>query len=126
MNNNGNNTTVLLVEDDEALRSSLGRGLQHAGYHVLAARHGNEALSLYESNKVDIIVTDIFMPEMDGLELIMALRKKGSDTKIIAMTGSLPDHNFLAHAKLFGARHTLEKPFPIEELTQAIELELAG
>lgn len=117
--------TVLLVEDEPALREALGRELQRNGYDVLTAEHGNAALVVHAQNEVDVIVTDIFMPEKDGLELILELRRMGAATKIIAMTGSNTNQNYLTHAELFGACKTLFKPFRLEELTRSINAAVA-
>ncbi len=121
MNTKNRDTTILLVDDDKTVLSMLEQGLSELGYRVIPASQGADAIALHQDNDIDIVVTDILMPEKDGLELMMALREKGSASKIIAMSGSNPANNYLKHAKLFGAKETLQKPFQLEVLTQAID-----
>ncbi len=115
---------ILLVEDDDALRASLQRDLERAGYRVLTAEHGNAALTVHNSEHIDVIVTDIMMPEKDGIELIMELKKESANANIIAITGTHSDDKYLRIAKMLGADLTLEKPFLLTDLVQAIELTL--
>ena len=78
---------ILLAEDDSLLRETLRVALQGAGHEVLAAPNGSVAINLAREKDFDLIVTDVLMPEMDGLELIQGLRKARSDVPIIAMSG---------------------------------------
>ena len=89
------------------------------------ARDGREGLTLYQQNKVDLVLMDILMPGTDGLEATLQLTKEYLDAKVIAMTGAQGDKNFLDVAKLFGARRVFEKPFDLDKLVQAINEELA-
>jgi CheY-like chemotaxis protein len=78
---------ILLVEDDETLRTALAQLLSHAGYEVLDAANGLGALRLLSLQPVDLIVTDMLMPEMDGVEMIFAARRLYPKVKIIAISG---------------------------------------
>jgi DNA-binding response OmpR family regulator len=95
----------------------------NAGHQVTTAPNGAAALRALESGTFDVIVTDIVMPDMEGLELIRKVRKTHASLPIIAMsgggTGSTQD--YLALAANFGAAKTLEKPFALEDLTAAID-----
>lgn len=123
--------TVLLVEDNESLRGLLQCALDEAGYRVLAAADGHQALQIAEDSPIDVVVTDILMPEVNGLELIVELKAHHSSCRIIAMTGggsmlvntidSLNDRN----ADVFGTHYTLQKPFQPDELIAALEAVLA-
>jgi DNA-binding response OmpR family regulator len=115
--------SVLLVDDTPQLRTTIERLLKHAGHAVTTAANGAEALRELERGTFDVIVTDIVMPDMEGLELIRRVRKAQASLPIIAMSGggrgSVDD--YLALASTFGAAKTLQKPFPIETLTKAID-----
>ena len=113
--------TILLIDDQESIRLLFKAVLERPGYRVLTAEHGKQGLSLLEQEQVDVVVVDIFMPEMDGLELIPLLRKTRPDNKIIAMTG---DSNYLKMAKHLGANDTLQKPFSVQELLTAVSTQL--
>ena len=120
---------ILIVDDDKNLRASLRRNLTRLGYEIIEAENGREAISLYLESSVDVVITDILMPEKDGLELIRELKKTFEDAKIIAITGGSNKYNaplnFLTEAKIFGAQHVFEKPFTTEQLVSAIK-ELLG
>ncbi len=92
---------------------------------MLEARDGQEGITLYQQNKVDLVLMDILMPGTDGLETTLQLTREYLDAKVIAMTGAQGDRNFLDVAKLFGARCVFEKPFDLDKLIQAINDELA-
>ncbi len=114
---------VLLVEDDTLLRESLRIALQEAGHAVLPAANGAAALSMLDNSVPDIVISDILMPETDGLELIMRVRKARPDVKIIAISGGGRTRNMdmLSYAREFGAHATLAKPFLPRQLLSAIE-----
>jgi CheY-like chemotaxis protein len=102
--------TVLLVEDDPALLDMLDQTLKRAGFIVVTAVHGADALAQLAALSVDIVVTDILMPEMDGFELIRALRAKWPELPVVAMSGIEDTPNFRNLALKFGARAALSKP----------------
>src|SRR6185295_3799520 len=97
---------ILLIDDDDSVRTMLRRTLAHFGHTVIEARNGKEGLELFHSSEVDLIVTDIVMPEKEGLEVLMELRKKQTAVKVIAISGG----DYLHMAKLMGAAKVLAKP----------------
>ncbi|MFT3781207.1 MAG: response regulator [Nibricoccus sp.] len=114
---------VLVVDDDEQFRAVLVRVLLKCAHEVKEARNGREALVLFSEFIPDIVVTDIMMPEKDGLELVPALRRQKSPVKIIACSGGghVAAEELLHLARLLGADRVLFKPFALGDLTSAIE-----
>jgi CheY-like chemotaxis protein len=114
--------SILLVDDDEQLRTMLSVVLRRAGYEVRVAIDGIEASNFYRSHPTDLIITDLIMPEKEGLEMIRELRKDYPQAKIIAMSGGgrTGTMNCLEVARAFGAQQVLEKPFPHQEILEAI------
>ena len=116
--------TILLFDDEEQVRMLFQVALVSAGYRVLMAESGPHGLRLLEHQDVDLILVDIFMPEMDGLELIPLLRKIRPTCKIIAMSGGSGERDYLDTAKHLGANDTLKKPFPPQDLLDAVSSQL--
>ena len=114
--------TILLVDDNEAFRRLLRKTLESAGYSVLQAGNGVEALTIFQGQPVDLVITDLIMPEKEGLETILELRKLSSTVKIIAISGGgrLDADDYLPLAKGFGAARTLTKPFLAAEILTAV------
>jgi CheY-like chemotaxis protein len=115
-------TRILLIEDDSALRWFLYHNLIKEGYVVYDAVHGADGLLQLRKNPVDLVITDMLMPEMDGVETIQQVRQSFPDVKIIAISGgglASPDH-YLKIARNLGAGKTLKKPFSFPELLRAI------
>jgi len=114
---------ILLIDDDNLLRGLLRINLEEAGYTVTEARDGKEGLALQAQSPADLVLTDLIMPEKEGVETIIELRKKHPKVKIIAMSGggrgSATD--YLQTARKLGAARTLCKPFTDEELLAAIQ-----
>jgi len=119
---------ILLIDDDDSLRDMLRRTLEHFGHTVIEARNGQEGLGLLPHASADLLITDIVMPEKEGLEVLMALRKMKSPIKIIAMSGGgrVSAEDYLRTAKIMGAARVLAKPFSNESLTAAINELLAA
>ena len=121
--------SILLVEDDDDLRSLLREGLLSEGYAIADAGNGKQALEHLQGHQPDIVLTDLSMPEMDGIELISHLNKDFADQFcIIAMTGGLPspkstssDYVLLRAADALGATHTIEKPFRMKALLDLLK-----
>ena len=118
--------TILLIDDDASIRMVFQVALEQAGYHVLTAENGKHGLRLLEHQAVDLIIVDIFMPEMDGLELIPLIRKTRPATKMIAISGKSGVMDCLDAAKQLGAHDTLMKPFSRQELLDAVSAQLNG
>jgi two-component system response regulator (stage 0 sporulation protein F) len=125
----GDESLVLEVEAREVAEHTeeglLREVLERSGHKVVEAKDGREALDLYQKHKADLLIMDLLMPEVDGLEATLQLTREYMDTKIIAMTGAQGDRNFLDIARLFGAHRTFEKPFDLKEMLNAVEAELA-
>ena len=111
---------VLVIEDNGDLRDLVRLALESAGHQVLTAKQGLEGLACLNGHPVDLVVTDLFMPEMDGIEVIAALRRQFPGVKIVAMSGR-PGVDYLAVAKELGAARILRKPFVMDDLLQAVE-----
>lgn len=118
---------ILLIDDDPALRSAVAQSLARSGYQVVEAGNGAEGLSIYRADPADLIITDIVMPEKEGLETIMELRKEFPSVKVIAISGGGRNRpgDYLPVAKRLGANRALAKPFSRSELL-AVVRELLG
>lgn len=116
---------VLVIEDHREQRELLRVGLQAAGHDVLTASHGHEALAYLNGHAVDLVVTDIFMPEMDGIEVIAELRRQFPRIKVLAMSGR-PGVDYLTVAKELGAARILRKPFGMEQFLDAVNAAVAA
>ena len=114
---------ILLVDDDEQFRNMLSETLREAGYEVVEAHEGAEGLRFYHEHGSDLIITDLIMPEKEGLEIIQEIRRHDPETKIIAMSGGgrHGPYDYLKIAKTFGARQVLAKPFSRQEILTAVE-----
>ena len=108
---------ILLIDDDDSVRTMLCLTLAHFGHTVIEARDGKEGLELFQNANVDLLITDIVMPEKEGLEVLMELRKRHPPVKIIAISGG----DYLHMAKLMGAAKVLAKPFSSNVLIEAID-----
>ena len=120
--------SILVIDDYDSLRLLVKGVLEGAGHDVTEASNGVLGLTAYREKPVDLVITDICMPEMDGIELILELTKTFLNVKVIAMSGEPQEQGSeppLAKAKLLGARHTLQKPFSMETLLKVVEYELA-
>lgn len=115
-------TAILLVDDDEAFRTMMTRTLTRAGHDVVEAGDGRTALRMLDSHPVDLMITDIIMPDKEGIETIVAVRKSHPELKIIAMSGGgrVRADDYLEMAQGLGAFRVLRKPFESEELFKAI------
>jgi CheY-like chemotaxis protein len=121
-------TKVLIVDDDELFRAMLTEMVQREGHQVSMATNGNEALAAIEHSRPDLVITDILMPEKDGIELIMELAQREARIPIIAVSGGRRAISLefnLESAKLMGVRATLPKPFTRADLRRAIAEALA-
>ncbi len=106
--------TILVVEDDTAVRGAVSRYLKSQGHRVVEAADGIEGLSQLGTQTVDLVLTDVDMPEMHGIELIQSLRQETPDVPIVVMTAVHEAINLVEHE--LGIEHVLTKPFGIEEL----------
>ena len=110
---------ILLAEDDESMRVYLARALERTGYHVVAVDDGVAALPLLESEPFDLLLTDIVMPEMDGIELAQRCSELSPETKVMFITGfaavSLKASRDTPHTKV------LSKPFHLRDLVLEVQ-----
>lgn len=114
---------ILLVDDNDGTVASLSLALRSKGHTVVTAGDGDEGIQKYAAEKFDVVVTDILMPEMDGLGFIAELKRTDSEAKIIAISGGgvAVTYDFLDAARKYGATATLCKPFAISELHSLVE-----
>jgi CheY-like chemotaxis protein len=113
---------ILVIDDEEFMQDIIKEMLELEGYVVVTAGNGRKGLELYRKEPCDLVITDIFMPEMEGLETIRELRRHAPKVKVMAISGGGERGmvSFLSHAKRFGALRTLEKPFSREALVTAV------
>lgn len=120
-------TKILVVEDEDSFRNVLVRMLSKVGYDVRQAGDGNQAIQVCRQFQPDLVLTDIIMPDKEGLETIQELMEIDPNLKIIAMSGGGkfgPD-SYLPLAEKLGAKASLQKPFMREELMKTIEYVLS-
>ena len=117
--------SVLITDDNEEVRTVVRRVLERAGYNVHEAGNGKEALRTLRTMPFDLVITDILMPEQDGIETIMFLRREAPQTKVIAISGSENDL-FLADARGLGAIAVLAKPFTPNDMLRLVTSVLGG
>jgi DNA-binding response OmpR family regulator len=118
---------ILLIEDNDSVRTVLREALELAGHTVIEARNGAEGLALFPQAGADLVITDIVMPDKDGLDVVTALREQVPPVNIIAISGardSAEDYLDLAHR--MGAMKVLLKPFSIAALIAAVDELLTG
>jgi len=120
--------SVLLIDDDEALRNVTVEILMEAGYDVDDAPDGRSGLELFRIGLHDLVITDIAMPDMDGIELIIDLTRAARRPQIIAISGDsqLSTSVYLPTAKQLGVHSTLTKPIRAADLLKAVEAALAA
>lgn len=119
---------ILVIEDDAQFRQMLAQMLRQDGHQVSTAGDGVEALRMLERTEVRLIITDILMPNKDGIETIMELLQRGCNTPIVAISGgrrSIAAEFNLTSAAMVGVGATLAKPFTRDELRKVINEALA-
>lgn len=114
---------VLVIDDDPDVRGSLSKILTRAGYEVVVAAEGAAGIELQHNDPADVIITDIFMPGLDGLQTIRQLKKEGSAVRIIAVSGGdqTGTMDMKEHARLMGAFKVLAKPFEMGDVLAAVK-----
>ena len=114
---------ILIIEDDNEVREFLDSVLIRAGYKTRTAANGREGVQVFRSQPFDLVITDIIMPEKDGIETIMDMKREQSDLRVLAISGggrAEPD-NYLESARLLGADATMKKPFTNQEILATIK-----
>lgn len=119
---------ILVVDDDAGIRRALHILLSRAGYRVTQARDGLEALRLWKDAGGDLVITDLHMPEKNGIEMIVELLSHSPGIRIIAMSGGGQTRrlDLLGNATLLGAVFTIEKPFTLNEMMHVVRRALGG
>jgi DNA-binding response OmpR family regulator len=114
---------ILIIDDDSALRRTMKKIVSLAGHTADEAEDGQVGISLFQEGDYDLVVTDLLMPEKEGIETIIELRAERPDVKILAVSGGLllDPKGPLQDAEALGADSSLPKPFSVEEFSTAVE-----
>jgi DNA-binding response OmpR family regulator len=112
---------ILIIDDDLEIRTMLEHTLRSAGYEVLLAANGRQGVRQYRATPASLVITDMFMPEKQGLETIIELRRNYPTVAIIAISGRPTANALLSIAKRLGAVEAIEKPFQPHELLTMVE-----
>ena len=114
---------ILVIDDDAQVLDAFHLVLEGEGYEVLKASDGNEGIKLHREDPVDLIITDLVMPEKEGIETIRELTAEFPEVKIIAISGCgrVTPGDYLPMAKLFGAKRTLAKPIERNDLVKTVK-----
>jgi CheY-like chemotaxis protein len=118
---------ILVIDDNNEVRRMIRQALELHGHNVVDAGDGVQALAQFRNCVTDLVITDIVMPEMEGLETIIELRAMDASVKILAISGGgsfVPD-GYLRWAEMLGADRRLEKPFTVQQLVSVVN-ELLG
>ncbi len=117
---------VLVIEDDTAVRFSLFEALRARGFDVDTANNGIEGIERCQNSLYDLIITDLIMPEKDGVETILELKLAMPELKIVAISGGGKNVDIMETAYHIGADCALTKPFSITDLYDCVDRVLAG
>lgn len=118
---------ILVIDDDPQMRELLGDTLKTAGHQIFLATDGREGVEQYRATRTDLVITDIYMPNQDGLETIMALQAEHPGVAIIAMCGKVGNAGpMLSVARQLGAVEVLQKPFFAHELLAVVDRVLSS
>ena len=114
---------ILIIDDEPYILLMLKKMLEKAGYEVDLASNGRQGLELFQKDSADMVITDIIMPDKEGLEIIMEMKQTHPDLKIIAISGGgrISPESYLECAKHFGASRVFQKPFRQKELMLAVK-----
>lgn len=114
---------ILIIDDEPPILLMLKKMLERVGYEIEIATSGVEGIKLFKESGADLVITDILMPEKEGLETIREMRRIKSDLKIIAMSGGgkVSAANYLQIARIFGAAKSIAKPFTQKEMVSAVQ-----
>ncbi len=114
---------ILLAEDEEQIRLLMTRWLEREGHHVTGAANGAEALAITQAKEFDLVITDVLMPESDGVQLISGLKKNRPNSRVLAISGGgrfMESTDCLRMAKGLGAHAAVMKPFTREQFLAAV------
>ena len=113
---------ILIIDDDDTLRGIIAKSLTHAGHTITQANNGRKGVAQFRANPTDLVITDLVMPEQEGMETIKILHRDFPQTPIIAMSGGLDGSPlYLDLTRRLGATITLTKPFTLQQLKSAVD-----
>ena len=114
---------ILVIDDDDQMRTLLRQVMEWAGYEVIEAGDGREGMQLQRKQPADLVITDLIMPEQEGLETITTLKKEYPGIKIIAISGGgrIGPEAYLPAAQELGADKVFSKPFDVRELAETVK-----
>ena len=115
--------SVILIEDDPVTREAAKLALERHDYRVVAARNGSHAAEMLDSSKALVVITDMFMPDCDGIEVMKLVRARNPAVKVLAISGGSPTLPMdpLRAAKMLGADATMRKPFRPDQLIETVD-----
>lgn len=118
---------ILVIDDDEQMRVLLRQVMEWAGYDVLEAGDGREGMQKQRKHRADLVITDLIMPEQEGLETITSMKREFPDLRIIAISGGgrIGPEAYLPAARELGADRVFSKPFDVRELAETVKELLA-
>jgi DNA-binding NtrC family response regulator len=120
-------TRILVIDDDAHIRALLRTALEHTGYEVVEAPNGAIGMQHYRTQPTDLVITDLCMPEMNGLDIIIDLRRDFPEARIMAMSGGAGGaHDLLPVAESLGAVQTIQKPFDVWAFIETVQGVLAS
>ena len=118
---------ILIIEDDDTLRGIIAKSLTHAGHTVSQANNGRKGVAPFKASPTDLVITDLVMPEQEGMETIKILHRDFPALPVIAMSGGLDGSPlYLDLTRRLGAKITLTKPFTLQQLKSAVDEILAS
>jgi CheY-like chemotaxis protein len=115
---------ILVMDDDTQMRQMLRQTLERAGYEVIEASDGQKGIDLFRQEPTDLVITDIIMPEKEGVETVIELKRDFPDVKIIAISGGsrgIDSQGCLSYVKGLGISHVFTKPFERKELLETVQ-----
>ncbi len=117
---------ILVIDDDKGIRNMLKVLLERAGHEITEAVDGREGIEKFRTNPTDLIITDVVMPEKDGIEVMLELKREFPGVRVIVISGGgvVPPEYYLECVKGLGAAYTLEKPFDVDVLLATVEMSL--
>jgi CheY-like chemotaxis protein len=112
--------SILVIDDEVPIRTFLRRVLEQEGYRVVEASDGRRGVQCCREMPIDVVITDIFMDQQEGLESILVLHREFPQIKVIAITGGTGDRDFLEDAQAFGAEWVFTKPLALDSVLAAV------
>jgi len=114
---------ILIIDDEPHILMMLKKMMEKAGYETDLAANGKEGMEIFQKSPSDLVITDIIMPEKEGLETIREMKRIHPELKIIAMSGGgkISAENYLETARIFGATRIIQKPFTQNDMVSAVK-----